>query len=92
MPEVPTVAESGVVGFEGSTWYGVVVPARTPPAIVTQLNRDIVAVLNEPDMRERMSNQGIELVASTPGEFARFIQAENAKWARAVKISGARVD
>ncbi len=92
MPELPTVAESGVAGFEGSTWYGVVVPARTPPAIVTQLNRDIVAVLNEPDMRERMSNQGIELVASSPDAFARFIQAEHAKWARAVKISGARVD
>lgn len=92
MPEMPTVAESGVPGFEGSTWYGVVVPARTPAAIVTQLNRDFVATLNEPDLRDRMSNQGIELVASSPDEFARFIQAEHAKWARAVKISGARLD
>lgn len=92
MPELPTVAESGVAGYASNTWYGVVVPTRTPAHIVTQLNRDIVATLNHADMRERMSNQGIELVASTPAEFARFIHAELPKWAHAVKASGARVD
>ena len=92
MPDMPTVAESGVTGYASNTWYGVVVPARTPAAIVNQLNRDFVAVLNEADMRERMSNQGVELVAGTPEEFARFIKTELPKWAQAVKVSGARVD
>ena len=92
MPELPTVAESAVAGYASNTWYGVVVPARTPAHIVTQLNRDIVATLSHADMRERMSNQGIELVAGTPQEFARFIRAELPKWAQAVKASGARVD
>ena len=92
MPELPTVAESAVAGYASNTWYGVVVPARTPAQIVTQLNRDIVATLSHADMRERMSNQGIELVAGTPQEFARFILAELPKWAQAVKASGARVD
>ena len=92
MPELPTVAESAVAGYASNTWYGVVVPARTPAQIVTQLNRDIVATLSHADMRERMSNQGIELVAGTPQEFARFIRAELPKWAQAVKASGARVD
>ena len=92
MPDLPTVAESGVAGYASNTWYGVVVPARTPAHIVTQLNRDIVAALGHADMRERMSNQGIELVAGTPQEFARFILAELPKWAQAVNASGARVD
>lgn len=92
VPDLPTVAESGVKGYEGSTWYGVVAPARTPDAVVAQLNRDIVHVLREPDVRERFTAQGVEIVASTPQAFGQFIRSEIPKWAKAVKASGARVD
>ena len=92
VPELPTVAESGVAGYEGGTWYGVVVPAKTPPAIVVQLHRDFVGALRAPDVQERLSTQGVELVGSTPAEFAQFIRSEIPKWAKAVRASGARVD
>jgi tripartite-type tricarboxylate transporter receptor subunit TctC len=91
-PEVPTVAEAGVPGFEGNPWYGVVVPARTPETIVNKLYRDIARILQEPELRERMASQGTDLVGSNPAEFSQFIKREIVKWARAVKVSGARVD
>lgn len=91
-PDVPTVAESGVAGFDASAWYGVVVPARTPQPVVTKLHADIVQVLRQPDIRERMTSQGVDLVGSSPMEFSKFIQAEIQKWGRVVKVSGARVD
>ena len=91
-PDVPTVAESGVAGFEGSAWYGVVVPARTPHAIVSALHTDIVRVLHQPEIKERMSSQGVELRGSTPEQFAQFIKSEISKWSRVVRISGAKVD
>ena len=91
-PDLPTVAESGVPGFEGGAWYGVVVPARTPAAIVAQLNRDIVTALKSPEVRDRLTSQGLELVGSTPEDFAQFIRDEIPKWAKAVRVSGARVD
>jgi tripartite-type tricarboxylate transporter receptor subunit TctC len=91
-PELPTVAESGVKGYEGATWYGVVAPARTPPAIVNLLNHDIVHALREPDVQERLAAQSVEVVGSTPQEFSQFIRSEIPKWAKAVQLSGARVD
>ena len=91
-PELPTIAESGVPGFEGSAWYGVVVPARTPHDIVVKLNADIRRVLQQPEFRERMAGQGVELVGSSPEEFARFIKSEVAKWGRVVKAAGAKVE
>jgi len=91
-PEVPTVAESGVPGFEGGAWYGVVVAAKTPPAIVQKIHTDIVKALQLPDIRERMTAQGVEVIASTPGDFAKFIKAEILKWGRVVALSGARAE
>jgi tripartite-type tricarboxylate transporter receptor subunit TctC len=91
-PDLPTISEAGVTGFEGSTWYGVVVPARTPRAVVAKLNADILQVLRQPEMQERMSGQGVELVGSAPDAFAQFIKSEISKWGRAVTLSGARVD
>jgi len=92
VPELPTVAESGVPGFEGATWYGVVAPAQTPATVVTQLHRDIVRALRLPEVQDRLAAQGVEVVGSTPAEFAQFIRGEIPKWARAARISGARVD
>ncbi len=91
-PELPTVAESGVPGFEGATWYGVVAPAQTPAPIVAQLHRDIVRVLRLPEVRDRLAAQGVEVVGSTPAEFGQFIRSEIPKWAKAARLSGARVD
>jgi tripartite-type tricarboxylate transporter receptor subunit TctC len=91
-PELPTVAESGVKGYEGATWYGVVAPARTPPAIVNLINRDIVLALHEPDVQEKLAAQSVEVVGSTPQAFSQFIRSEIPKWAEAVRLSGARVD
>jgi tripartite-type tricarboxylate transporter receptor subunit TctC len=92
MPDTPTVAEAGVPGFELTGWYGVYVPAGTPRPIVRRLHADIVQVLNQPDVRERLSGMGAELVANTPEQFAAFMQGEIAKWAKAVKLSGAKAE
>ena len=91
-PELPTVAESGVPGFEGATWYGVVAPAQTPAPLIAQLHRDIVRALRLPEVQDRLAAQGVEVVGSTPAEFAQFIRSEIPKWAKAARLSGARVD
>ena len=91
-PELPTVDEIALPGFEANTWHGVVVPAGTPGAIVARLNREIVAILHLPDVVERLSGQGAEPVGSTPREFAAYIRAETVKWARVVRESGAKAE
>jgi tripartite-type tricarboxylate transporter receptor subunit TctC len=92
LPDVPTVAEAGVPGFEAVSWVGVLVPAGTPTEIVSKLNADIGAVLAMPDVKARLAAGGAEVESSTPEEFAAHIQKELMKWAKAVKDSGARVD
>ena len=92
VPELPTVAEAGVPGFESITWHGVVVPAATPAPLVERLNRDIVAVLQMPDVRERLAALGAEVVGGTPSAFADYIAKEIPKWTKVVKDSGARAE
>ena len=92
LPDVPTVAEAGVPGYEVTGWYGVFVPAGTPAVIVNKLNREIARILKLPDVRERLSAEGAELIANSPAEFAAYIKSEIVKWARVVKIAGARED
>ncbi|MEO7726671.1 MAG: tripartite tricarboxylate transporter substrate binding protein [Burkholderiales bacterium] len=92
MPGVPTIAESGVTGFETSTWYGMLAPAGTPRAIVDKLNGEIVRILQLPDVRERLSAEAFELPADTPDQFAAIIKAELSRWAKLVKETGARVE
>jgi tripartite-type tricarboxylate transporter receptor subunit TctC len=92
LPDVPTVAESGYPGYEDYTWVGFWVPAGTPKAIVERLNREIAAVLQRPDVRERLSGLGFEFKPNTPEEFAAFLKSEIAKWGKVVKDAGARVD
>jgi len=91
-PDIPTVSEAGLPGFEVTSWYGVLAPAGTPPEITARLARDIAKSLGTADMRQRFSDLGATPVGSTPQEFAAFIKREGAKWAKAVKDSGARVD
>ena len=92
VPNVPTVAESGLPGFEALQWFGVFVPAGTPRDIVRRLNGEIVKIVRLPDVRERMTSLGAEVVGSTPEQFATFQKGDTAKWAKVVKQSGAKVD
>jgi tripartite-type tricarboxylate transporter receptor subunit TctC len=91
-PELPTVAESGLPGFDINTWFGVFAPAGTPPAVVQRLHAEFARALASPDIRERLARLGAEPAPLTPEEFARFVRAEQEKYARVVKASGARVD
>ena len=92
LPDVPTVAESGLPGFEAVSWIGILVPTGTQQAIVDKLNQDMLAVLAMPDVRERLAATGAELAPGTPAEFDAFIKGEISKWAKAVKASGAHAD
>jgi tripartite-type tricarboxylate transporter receptor subunit TctC len=90
VPELPTVAEAGLPGFEANNWYGIVVPARTPRTIIDRLNKEFVAVLNAPDVKEVLFRQGLDAAPSTPQAFGAYIQAETVKWAKVIKASGAK--
>ena len=92
LPNVPTVAEQGVPGFEGGAWLGFVAAAATPRPIVDRLNRELNQILEEPDTRRRMSDAGSEILKTTPEEFAAFIRTEYTKWARVVRESGTKID
>src|SRR5690349_6393714 len=91
-PNLPTMAEAGVPGFDISTWFGLLAPAGTPPDIVAKWNADVTRILIMPEMRERLLAQGAEPAPDTPTQFARFISDELARYARIVKASGAKVD
>ena len=88
-PNLPTVAEAGVPGYDLTPWYGLLFPAGTPRAIVAQLNREIGGILTTPEMAERFRNQGIDLVTSTPEAFGALIKLEIPRWRKVVKDSGA---
>jgi tripartite-type tricarboxylate transporter receptor subunit TctC len=91
-PEMPTLAESGVPGFEANGWFAVVAPAGTPPAVVARLNAEITAVLRLPETRERFAAAALEPLTSTPEQLAQLMQTETVKWAKVIKDSGAKLD
>jgi tripartite-type tricarboxylate transporter receptor subunit TctC len=92
LPEVPTISESGLRGYDVSVWMGVVAPAGTPSAVVAQLNRQIAGILQTPEIRERLAVQGLEAVSNSPAEFASYIAAEVAKWAKVIRQAGVVAD
>jgi tripartite-type tricarboxylate transporter receptor subunit TctC len=92
MPDLPTLQEAGLAGFESTAWHGVVAPAGTPAAIIDRLNREIGVILTLPDVRKVLSTEGIDIIGGTPAQFAAYIRAEIPKWAEIVRISGAHVD
>jgi tripartite-type tricarboxylate transporter receptor subunit TctC len=92
MPELPTVAELGFADIVAENWYGFYVPAGTPNPLIARLNAEIVKILRTQDVKERFLSQGTEVVGSTPEQLAEYIRHEMAKWSRAAKQAGARVD
>jgi tripartite-type tricarboxylate transporter receptor subunit TctC len=92
VPELPTVSEAGLAGFEATTWHGVVVPSAVPTALVQKLNQDINAVLKEKDLSERLAGLGAEVLTGSPRDFADYIAREIPKWSKVVRDSGAKAD
>jgi tripartite-type tricarboxylate transporter receptor subunit TctC len=92
LPDVPTVMESGVPGYEAYVWMGLLAPKGTPAAVVERLNRDVIAVLGEDSVKRYMATAGIEIVGSTSADFARYFSAEKALWAKVIHDTGAHVD
>jgi tripartite-type tricarboxylate transporter receptor subunit TctC len=92
LPDLPTIAEAGVPGYEANNWYGILLPAKTPRAIIDRLSRESVKVLNSPVIKEQLFRQGLDASPSTPQEFSAYIKSEMAKWAKVVKASGAKAE
>ncbi|HEX6138326.1 MAG TPA: tripartite tricarboxylate transporter substrate binding protein [Casimicrobiaceae bacterium] len=92
LPDVPTVMESGVPDYEAYVWMGLLAPKGTAPAIVERLNREVLGVLGEEEVKRYMANAGIEIVGSTPAEFGAFFRAEKDLWAKVIRDTGARID
>jgi len=92
LPDVPTFSESGLKGFEASSWFGVVAPAKLPRPLLDRLNREIAAALHEKDIQKRFDNLGARLVGNTPVEFDGYIRAERVKWSGVVKAAGIKLD
>jgi len=91
-PDLPTVIESGLPGFDISTWFGVFLPAGTPRDVVDRLHGEFTRALAQPDVREKMLNLGAEPVGNRPEEFAAFIRGEAEKYAQVIRASGAKAD
>ena len=87
-PEIPTVAESGLPGFEITDWQGLLAPAKTPAAVIERLNRETLRILNERDVKERLAAAGLQVVTATPLQFADFIRAEIDKWGKVIRTAG----
>jgi tripartite-type tricarboxylate transporter receptor subunit TctC len=92
LPDIPTIAEAGVPGYEMANWWGIVAPAGTPQAIVDKLSKEIVVVLSSPETQKQFSTEGAEVVQKTAAEFATFIETELAKWQRVVKEANIKAD
>jgi tripartite-type tricarboxylate transporter receptor subunit TctC len=91
-PDIPTVAESGLPGFEAYGWYGFAAPARTPRAIINRLHGEVAKIAQNPKMKARLAGQGLELVGSSPEEFEAFIRAELIKWSAVLKAAGVKAE
>jgi tripartite-type tricarboxylate transporter receptor subunit TctC len=87
-PELPTLAEAGVPGYEATQWYGLLAPAGTPPEIVKRLHAEMVQILRLPEVKSRLAGDGAEPVGDTPAQFGKFIQAEIVKWAQVARDAG----
>ena len=92
VPELPTIAEAGLPGFEANNWNGIVVPAKTPRTIINRLNKEFTAALTLPDIKEFLFKQGLDAAPGTPEAFGAYIKSETAKWAKVIKAAGIKVE
>jgi tripartite-type tricarboxylate transporter receptor subunit TctC len=92
LPEVPTMDEAGLPGFEATTWHGLVAPAGTPPQVIAALNKAIAETLKDPDIQHKLADLGIDIAPDTPDQFAAYIKAEIPKWSAVIKVSGAKME
>ncbi len=90
--DIPTIAESGIAGFDVNPWFGIFAPAGTPPDVIRRINADVAQALRDPDTAEKVAKQGAEVYLTTPEEFAAVLRADVVKWAKVVRDSGAKVD
>lgn len=92
VPDIPTISEAGLKGFDANNWYGIVVPAKTPRNIIDRLNKETARILNMPDIKTLLFNQGLDVAPGTPEQFGAYIKSEKAKWAKVIKDSGAKAN
>ncbi|HTZ03066.1 MAG TPA: tripartite tricarboxylate transporter substrate binding protein [Xanthobacteraceae bacterium] len=92
LPDVPTMDEAGLPGFEATTWHGLVAPAGTPPQIIAALNKAIAETLEDPDIQHKLAGLGIDIAPDTPAQFTAYIKMEIPKWAAVIKASGAKME
>jgi tripartite-type tricarboxylate transporter receptor subunit TctC len=92
VPDMPTISESGLKGFDANNWYGLLAPAKTPRPIIDRLNAETTRILNMPDIKTILFNQGLDVAPGTPEQFAAYIKSERAKWANVIKASGAKAN
>jgi tripartite-type tricarboxylate transporter receptor subunit TctC len=92
VPDLPTIAETGLKGFEANNWYGIVVPAKTPRAIINRLNKDISTALLTPSIKELLFKQGLDSAPESPEAFGAYIKSEHSKWAKVVKAAGLKAE
>jgi tripartite-type tricarboxylate transporter receptor subunit TctC len=91
-PNIPTLAESGVPGYDVNVWFGILAPAATPKSVVNKLNAEMTKILNDAEFRNSMSKMGVDPMPSTPEQFSDFMRKETVRWAKLVKESGAKLD
>ena len=92
LPDVPTVSEAGIPGYEMNTWYCVLAPAATPPDVVNKLGTEIARIVKLPQVRERLGHEGLEPAGTMPQAFAAYIKSEVAKWAKVARSAGIKID
>ena len=92
MPDLPTISEAGLKGFDANNWYGIVVPAKTPRPIINRLNSEVAKILHMPEIKTFLFNQGLDVAPGTPEQFGAYIKSERAKWAKVVKAAGAKAN
>ncbi len=92
MPDVPTIAEAGVPGYEATIWLGIMAPAGTPKPVIAKLNAEINKVINQPDVKAMWEKQGAVPMVKSPEEFEKYLRADIEKWAKVVQLSGAKVN